>query len=99
MADPSILERKLDQPSHKPGRMNPFRFGVNVGRAGSRAAWADKARKLEELGYATLTVPDHQPTAQSDANVRECDSNKTEVRHLRRVLDHHDLHPCCASPQ
>jgi probable F420-dependent oxidoreductase len=56
---PSILERKLNQPSHESGRKNPFRFGVNVGRTGSRAEWADKARKLEALGYATLTVPDH----------------------------------------
>jgi probable F420-dependent oxidoreductase len=39
--------------------MKPFRFGVNVGRAQSRAAWQDKARKVEDLGYATLTVPDH----------------------------------------
>jgi probable F420-dependent oxidoreductase len=39
--------------------MKPFRFGANVGRAGSRAAWAEKARRLEDLGYATLTVPDH----------------------------------------
>jgi probable F420-dependent oxidoreductase len=39
--------------------MRPFRFGVNVGRAGSRAEWAEKARKLEDLGYSALTVPDH----------------------------------------
>jgi len=26
---------------------------------GSRAEWTDKARKLEDLGYAVLTVPDH----------------------------------------
>jgi probable F420-dependent oxidoreductase len=39
--------------------MKPFRFGVNVGRAGSRAEWAEKARKLEDLGYSALTVPDH----------------------------------------
>jgi len=39
--------------------MKPFRFGVNVWRAGSRAEWADKARKLEDLGYDSLTVPDH----------------------------------------
>jgi probable F420-dependent oxidoreductase len=41
------------------GGMKPFRFGVNVGRAGSQAAWAEKARKLEDLGYSALTVPDH----------------------------------------
>ncbi|HJU16698.1 MAG TPA: LLM class flavin-dependent oxidoreductase [Stellaceae bacterium] len=39
--------------------MRPFRFGVNVGPSHSRAEWAEKARKLEELGYDTLTVPDH----------------------------------------
>jgi probable F420-dependent oxidoreductase len=39
--------------------MKPFRFGVNVGRAGSRAEWAEKAGKLEDLGYSALTVPDH----------------------------------------
>jgi probable F420-dependent oxidoreductase len=39
--------------------MKPFRFGVNLWRAGSPAEWADKARKLEDLGYSTLTVPDH----------------------------------------
>jgi probable F420-dependent oxidoreductase len=39
--------------------MRPFRFGVNVGPSRSRAEWAEKARKLEGLGYDTLTVPDH----------------------------------------
>jgi alkanesulfonate monooxygenase SsuD/methylene tetrahydromethanopterin reductase-like flavin-dependent oxidoreductase (luciferase family) len=39
--------------------MKPFRFGVNVGRAGSQAGWMEKARKLEDLGYSALTVPDH----------------------------------------
>lgn len=41
------------------GMMKPFRFGVNAWHATSRAEWAQKARKLEDLGYATLTVPDH----------------------------------------
>ena len=39
--------------------MRPFRFGVNVRDAPSRAEWADKARKVEDLGYSALTVPDH----------------------------------------
>ncbi|PYO29138.1 MAG: hypothetical protein DMD86_15315 [Candidatus Rokuibacteriota bacterium] len=39
--------------------MTPFRFGVSIGKAESRAEWVDKARKLEDLGYSTLTVPDH----------------------------------------
>ena len=39
--------------------IKPFRFGVNLWHAASRAAWIDKARKLEALGYAVLSVPDH----------------------------------------
>lgn len=39
--------------------MKPFRFGVNVGPARSRAEWMERARELERLGYDTLTVPDH----------------------------------------
>jgi probable F420-dependent oxidoreductase len=39
--------------------MKPFRFGVNVWGARSRAEWRSKARRVEALGYATLTVPDH----------------------------------------
>jgi probable F420-dependent oxidoreductase len=39
--------------------MKPFTFGVNVRAAASHRDWADKARKVEDLGYATLGVPDH----------------------------------------
>ena len=39
--------------------MKTYRFGVNVGPSRSRAEWAQKARKLEDLGYSTLTAPDH----------------------------------------
>lgn len=37
----------------------PFRFGINLWGADSRAAWQDKARKLEDLGFSMLTAPDH----------------------------------------
>jgi probable F420-dependent oxidoreductase len=36
----------------------PFRFGVTAGYAPSRAAWILIARQAEELGYATLLIPD-----------------------------------------
>jgi probable F420-dependent oxidoreductase len=39
--------------------MKPFRFGVNMWHGPSRAEWADKARRVEDLGFDTLTVPDH----------------------------------------
>ena len=39
----------------------PFRFGLTTSSAGSKREWTDKARKLEALGYSTITVPDHFP--------------------------------------
>ncbi len=39
--------------------MKPFRFGVQVSQVGSASEWRDKARKLEDLGFSTLFMPDH----------------------------------------
>ena len=39
--------------------MPPFRFGVQLSRADSAAAWRATARKIEDLGYSTLFIPDH----------------------------------------
>ena len=39
--------------------MRSFRFGVGVWHVQSRADLTKKARKVEALGYATLTFPDH----------------------------------------
>ena len=36
-----------------------FRFGVVCARGHSRHDWWEKARKAEQLGYATFLVPDH----------------------------------------
>ena len=36
----------------------PFRFGVS-GRGNTLAEWRDFARKAEDLGYASLVLPDH----------------------------------------
>ena len=36
-----------------------FRFGVQVSTAESAGDWRDKARKIEDLGYSTLFMPDH----------------------------------------
>jgi probable F420-dependent oxidoreductase len=37
----------------------PFRFGVSVRRAESRADWREKAKRAEALGYEVFVVPDH----------------------------------------
>lgn len=39
----------------------PFRFGVTTATGDSRQQWVEKARRLESLGYCTMTVPDHFP--------------------------------------
>src|SRR5438128_5610416 len=38
---------------------HPFRFAAQLARAGSGCDWAEAARKVEDLGYSTLTMPDH----------------------------------------
>jgi probable F420-dependent oxidoreductase len=39
--------------------MHPFRFAVQATKAKSAAEWRDLARRVEDLGYATLFVSDH----------------------------------------
>lgn len=39
--------------------MKPFRFGIQLSRARSSEDWIEKARKIEDLGFSTLLVPDH----------------------------------------
>jgi probable F420-dependent oxidoreductase len=40
-------------------KARPFRFAVQEHRAPSAAAWKEKARQVESLGYSTLYLPDH----------------------------------------
>ena len=42
-------------------RQRPFRFGAvtTAGTEASRRAWADHARRVEDLGFSTLLVADH----------------------------------------
>ena len=61
--------------------MTPFRFGINIRDATSRAVWQDKARKAEDLGYSTLLVPDH--LAAMLATIPAVMSAAAATRHLR----------------
>src|SRR5205809_2963243 len=74
--------------------MKPFRFGVSVRSAGSRAEWEDKARTLEALGYSTLTVPDHlaEMIAPIPALVSAAAVTKT-LRIATTVLNNDFRHP------
>ena len=42
-----------------PFPIKPFRFGVQLSTGTSGHEWADTARRIEALGYATATMPDH----------------------------------------
>ena len=74
--------------------MKPFRFGVSVRHAGSRAEWMAKARKVEALGYATLTVPDHLTdlVAPMPALISAAEATKT-LRIGTNVLNNDLRHP------
>jgi probable F420-dependent oxidoreductase len=37
----------------------PFRFGVQLGGPADAKSWVEQARRVEDLGYSTLTMPDH----------------------------------------
>lgn len=41
------------------GSRHRFRFGVQCAEAPSATAWREQARKMEDLGYSTLFMPDH----------------------------------------
>lgn len=74
--------------------MRPFRFGVGIQQVTSRAEFAEKARKIEALGYDTLTLPDHLAdcVAPMPALVSAADATK----HLRigtNVLNNDLRHP------
>src|SRR5881397_2196017 len=74
--------------------MKPFRFGVIVRSAGSRAEWVDQARKLEDLGYSSLTVPDHlaETLAPMPALVSAAAATRT-IRVGTTVLNNDFRHP------
>ena len=38
---------------------HPFRFAAQLSAAGSAKEWAEQARRAEDLGYSTLSMPDH----------------------------------------
>lgn len=46
-----------DQSSPFP--IKPFRFGVQLQQTASGADWVEHARRIEGLGYAVATMPDH----------------------------------------
>src|SRR5437763_11579843 len=74
--------------------MKPFRFGISIWHVGSRAELADRARKIEALGYDTLSFPDHltDRIAQLPALVTAANAT-TRLRVGTNVLNNDLRHP------
>ena len=74
--------------------ISPFRFGVNVRYAESRALWQAKARKVEALGYQILNLPDHltELVAPLPALISAAEATIT-IRVRTNVLNHDLRHP------
>jgi probable F420-dependent oxidoreductase len=36
-----------------------FRFGIQTGRGRTREQWTEKAKRIEDLGFSSLFIPDH----------------------------------------
>jgi probable F420-dependent oxidoreductase len=72
----------------------PFRFGVQVSNAPSRSAWVELARKVEDLGFSSLLLPDHfgDQLAPVPAMMAAADAT-TGLRVGALVLDNDYKHP------
>lgn len=55
----SALRSASVDPTSDSGARRRLRFGVAAHSAPGAAAWRDLARKVEDLGFATLLLPDH----------------------------------------
>ncbi len=49
----------MPESTSSPFPIRPFRFGVQLSGPADRAGWVETARKMESLGYAVATMPDH----------------------------------------
>jgi probable F420-dependent oxidoreductase len=71
----------------------PFRFGVNTTTVPSRAAWQDRARRLEAEGWSTVLVPDHLGGASTFAPLVSAADVTTELRVGNLVVNNDFFHP------
>lgn len=76
------------------GDPRPFRFGIQLSNARSAAEWAELARRAEDLGYATLFIPDHfgDQLAPIPALMAAADATQ-DLRIGTLVLDNDYKHP------
>jgi probable F420-dependent oxidoreductase len=72
----------------------PFRFGVQVNGTGTIDEWTDMARRIESLGYSTMTMPDHFTGQLAPVPALQCAADATSTLRLGAlVFDNDYKHP------
>jgi probable F420-dependent oxidoreductase len=72
----------------------PFRFGAQVNGTGNRHDWTELARKVETLGYSTLTMPDHFGDQLAPVPALQCAADATSTLRLGALVHDNDYkHP------
>lgn len=72
----------------------PFRFGVQVDATGTRSEWTELARKVESLGYSSMTMPDHFGGQLAPVPALQCAADATsDLRLGALVYDNDYKHP------
>ena len=72
----------------------PFRFGVQVNTAGTRREWTELARRVEDAGYSTMTMPDHFNDQLAPVPALQCAADATTTLRLGALVHDNDYkHP------
>ncbi len=72
----------------------PFRFGVQANGTGARTEWVELARKIESLGYSTMTMPDHFSDQLAPVPALQCAADATSTLRLGALVYDNDYkHP------
>lgn len=70
-----------------------FRFGVQLANASSRKDWLEKVRRVEELGYTSLFMPDHFGDQLGPVPALVAAAENSNLRIGTLVLDNDYRHP------
>src|SRR5699024_7049983 len=80
--------------------LRPFRFGVAAHAVASAERWRDLARRAEDVGYATLILPDHlNPQLAPIPGLLAAALQTTSLRVAVQVLDVDHRSPVVAAKE
>ena len=64
----------------------PFRFGVQTGPVGTLGEWTELARKVEDNGFSTFTMPDHFDGQLAPVPALQCAADATSTLRLGALV-------------